>query len=324
MQRLAGPAVWKTADAAASNAWRVALSEPQARALAEEARRVVAAGKVPELVGQAEFRAEQCAELLAAIHEELEHGIGFTLLSGLPLDDLSYAEQVALTCGISDLVGRVVVQNYEGQRIVDVKDEGIAYSHQSRGYRSNKYLPFHTDGAHLFSLTCLGEAVRGGETLIASASAVYNTLVDEYPEALELLARGYFHHRRGQHDPGESPLSPERVPVFTFHDGLLHCCYNRNPIEWAEKEGVRLSAPERSALDAIDEVLSREEIQLPLRMRCGESLLVNNFVTLHSRNEYQDDAAHHRHMLRVWMRDPASRRNGVNLLDLYVPERFRP
>ena len=42
---------------------------------------------------------------------------------------------------------------------------------------------------------------------------------------------------------------------------------------------------------------------------------------MHSRTEYSDDATHRRHMLRVWMMDPASRRNGYNLLQLYVPEK---
>mgnify|MGYP003342587828 FL=1 len=51
------------------------------------------------------------------------------------------------------------------------------------------------------------------------------------------------------------------------------------------------------------------------------SAFINNYITMHSRTEYADDTTHRRHMLRVWMTDPDSRRNGYNLLQLYVPEK---
>ncbi len=321
MARLAGPEVWRSADVQRTSGWRFELDPAGAEEVAAAARAAVAEISDPADVGRKQFRIPGVTNLCDRIHETLETGGGFAVIAGLPFDGLTYEEQVALTLGLSDHVGRVVPQNYELQRIVDVRDEGIEYSHRSRGYRSNKHLPFHTDGAHLFSLTCLGVGAQGGETIITSASAVYNRMADEHPDALAILCRGFYHHRRGQHDPGDPPLSPNRVPVFAFHDGLLHCCYNRNPIEWAEKEGVTLSGEEIAALDALDAVLADEEMQLRLNLQPGESAFINNYITMHSRTEYTDDATHRRHMLRVWMTDPASRRNGYNLLQLYVPAR---
>lgn len=309
MAQLTGPEAWQPADLTDQRGWRFELDQATAEAPS------------PTEVDRTHFDPPEAANLCRLIHDTLETGVGFAVLSGLPFDALEYGEQVALTLGLSDQVGRVVPQNYELQRIVDVRDEGIAYSHRSRGYRSNKHLPFHTDGAHLFSLTCLGVAAEGGETIIASGSAVYNRMAAEYPEALEILCRGFYHHRRGQHDPGEAPLSAKRVPVFAFHGGLLNCCYNRNPIEWAEKEGVTLSADETAALDALDDVLARDETQMKLNLQPGESAFINNFITMHSRTEYADGDGHRRHMLRVWMSDPESRRSGFSLLELYVPER---
>src|SRR3546814_7088565 len=106
--------------------------------------------------------------------------------------------------------------------VVDVADKGIPYSHRSRGYSSNKLLPFHTDGADVVGLLCLGTAADGGLSIIASAPSVYNAIARERPEYIETLMRGFYHHRRGQHDAGENPVSPERIPVFSFHNGLLH------------------------------------------------------------------------------------------------------
>jgi alpha-ketoglutarate-dependent taurine dioxygenase len=321
--RPSGAEVWRAADVAASTQWRIELDSATADELAQTARRAAADGAPVHEVDRNRFPIGQAQQYTEQVHEHVERGTGFALLSGLPFKDLGYEEQIALTCGIADHVGRIVVQNYEGQRIVDVRDEGIAYSHKSRGYRSNKLLPFHTDGANSFVLACLGEAESGGETILASASAVYNTLADEFPETIAILQRGFYHHRRGQHDPGEAPLSAERVPVFAFHNGMLHCCYNRNPIEWAQKEGVVLDNEEIAALDALDEVLARDDMQLRLKLQTGDALFVNNFTSLHSRTEYQDSETHRRHMFRVWMNDPRSQRSGLSLLELYVPAAMR-
>jgi len=321
--RLSGPEVWRAADVLSSSHWRIDIDPTVARELAHTARAVLAQGVRAQDTDRARFAIGAAAAYTEQVHALLERGPGFALLTGLPYAQLDYDGQVALTCALADHVGKVVVQNYEGQRIVDVRDDGVPYDHTSRGYRSNKLLPFHTDGANLFVLACLGAGQAGGETILVSASAVYNTLLAEYPQSVPVLERGFHHHRRGQHDPGEAPLSASRVPVFEFHDGLLHCCYNRNPIEWAQKEGIVLSAEETAALDALDAVLAREDMQLRLRLRAGEALFVNNFISLHSRTEYHDSAEQRRHMLRVWMNDPRSRRSGFSLLDLYVPERFR-
>lgn len=318
MPQISGPAVWDAAAiAAAEDSWRLPLPND----LADDMLSAAAAVPDDEAndCGRTRLPLPGFQDLAANIHTELENGVGFVVLSGLPFDRLNAAGRRALTLSLSDHVGQVVPQNYELQRIVDVRDEGIEYSHRSRGYRSAKALPFHTDGAHLFTLTCLDVAEAGGETIIVSASAAYNRLAEDQPEVLPILERGFYHHRRGQHDPGAPPLSAERVPVFAFRDGLLHCCYNRNPVEWAEKEGVVLTAEDRSALDALDAVLEDRSMQLRLDMRPGDMAFINNFVTLHSRTEYQDSSEKRRHMLRVWMRDDASRRAGFSLLDLYVP-----
>jgi alpha-ketoglutarate-dependent taurine dioxygenase len=320
MEPLIGAEAWRAEDIVATDRWRINLSPVLAQSLAAAATAAVVRSPSVTDIGRHCFEAPSAAALFDRMHAEIEQGAGFVVLGGLPVEDLDYQQQVALTLGMCDHVGHVVPQNFELQRIVDVRDEGVEYSHRSRGYRGNKALPFHTDGAHLFSLTCLGTAAAGGETIIVSASAVYNEIASHHPQSLDVLHRGFYHHRRGQHEPGESPLSETRIPVFSFNNGLLHCCYNRNPIEWAVHEGVTLSAEETAALDTLDAVLARRDMQLRLNLKPGECAFVNNFITLHSRTEYADSAEHRRHMLRVWMSDPRSRRDGVSLLQLYVPE----
>ena len=95
--------------------------------------------------------------------------------------------------------------------------------------------------------------------------------------------------------------------------------YNRNPIEWAEREGVELDALQREALDYLDSVLARPDLQLAMELEPGDVQLLNNFAILHSRTGYEDRPPRRRHLLRVWLDLPGSRRTGPTLLDLYLP-----
>lgn len=320
-----GSSAWKSRDLGAARGWVRSLTPRMAAEIEAAVRAVKAAGIPFNEIARADFPLQETADLLAESYDDLNAGRGFAVIGGFPADRFGYEDSMLAYGGLAAYLGRIVVQNYEGQVVVDVIDKGIPYDHKSRGYSSNKLLPFHTDGADYAGLLCLGEAAEGGLSLIASAAAIYNEILRTRPDHMETLLRGFYHHRRGQHDPGENPLSPEHVPVFSFRNGLLHCCYNRNPIEWAEKEGVVLSAAEVEALDHLDSLCARPEYQLSMGLRKGDLQFINNYLILHSRTEYRDDATHRRHLVRLWMHDEAGLRNGVSLLDLYVPKasRFR-
>jgi hypothetical protein len=320
-----GRSVWKSKDFGTPRSWVRTLTPGMAAEIEAAVRAVQAKGIPYNEIARADFPLPETTALLSESHDDLNAGAGFAVIGGFPADRFSYAESLIAYGGISAYLGRVVVQNYQGDLVVDVIDKGIPYSHKSRGYSSNKLLPFHTDGADYAGLLCLGEAADGGHSLIASSAAIYNEILRNRPQYMETLLRGFYHHRRGQHDAGENPLSPEPVPVFSFQNGLLHCCYNRNPIEWAEKEGVTLSALDREALDYFDSLCADPEFQLTMGLQKGDMQFINNYTILHSRTEYRDDAAHRRHLVRLWLHDAEGLRNGVSLLDLYVPKasRFR-
>lgn len=311
--------VWTAAELPGRDGWAHTLTPEMIAEVEAATRNAIEAGLAVEKITREAFPLEKTAPMLARAYDDIENGRGFAVVAGWPVDDHDYRDNVTAYAGIATHFGDIVVQNYEGHWIVDVRDEGIAYSHLSRGYRSNKTLPFHTDGADLAGLLSLGVAAEGGESLLVSATKVFNLILAERPDLIEDLERGFYHHRRRQHDPGENPISAERIPVFAHHGGHWHCCYNRNPIEWVEKEGVTLTAREKEALDVFDAVVARPELQVSMEMRKGDMQFVNNFVILHSRTEFHDDAANSRHLVRLWLEDPKSKRIGEGLLDLYVP-----
>jgi len=313
---------WTGAEMSGRESLAYEWSPEMINEIANAGRAAKATGLDDHQIRRDNFDIPKASALIAGAYADLENGRGFAVIAGWPVDEFSYEENVTAFCGVGAHLGEIVIQNYEGDTVVDVRDEGVPYSHESRGYRSNKHLPFHTDGSDLAGLLCLGEAAHGGRSLLVSTTKVFNVILEEKREVLDILERGFYHHRRRQHAVGENPLSEHRIPVFSFANGYLHTCYNRNPIDWVEKEGVTLAAEEKQALDYLDSIIARPEMQLETGIRKGDMQFLNNFVIFHSRTEYQD-AGTRRHLVRVWLENPNSKRIGESLLDLYVPQSSR-
>lgn len=270
-----------------------------------------------------DFPLPHCENLLKEAYLDLEAGCGFTMMSGLPVDDWGVELSRAALCVISSRFGNVVVQNREGEYILDVINKGLAHGAQMRGYHGNEYLAFHNDGANTATLLCMETAEEGGETIIASAAAVYNEILQNRPDLLPPLMRGFHHHRRNQRAPDDPVVTPYRVPVFSFIDGVFHSCYSAISILSSQEEGVAFSDLELEALDYVEEQFKRPELQFRTRLEKGDIQFMNNFTVLHSRTNYKDRADHPRHLLRLWLEDEESRFNGPNKMDFYVPEASR-
>ena len=312
------PAGWRCADFAGRASWERSFSAPmlaEIRAAVDRVRHLD-----PAAVTRDCFALPQCAPLLAEVSAELDRGRGFAVIAGFPVLEYSHDDALRAYCGVASHLGDVVDQTSKRERVIEVTDQGKPYSGNSRGYHSNKMLPFHTDGAYLAALLCMETAREGGESLLASSVSVYNEVLRRYPERMAPLLRGFIHDRRGDHAPGEIPVSPERIPVFSILDGLLHCCYNRNGIVWAQdKTGERLTAAELAALDALDEIVADPQFHIRMDMKQGDMQFLNNFVILHSRTEYSDHAdGRRRKLARLWLDCPQGRRRGPTLLDVYT------
>ena len=313
------PNVWTGAEFGQNEEWLVHLSADNISEIERAIDSVTASGVAPREIHSAIFKIPKLAPKLVEAHREIEYGRGFLVLRGWPSERFSYDKNIAAYCGVASYLGETKVQNYEGEAIVDVIDKEKPYDQTSRGYMSNKRLPFHSDGADIVGLLCLGEPAEGGTSLLVSATNLYNTIREERPEVLPTLMRGFQHHRRGQHDPGQPPVTMNRIPIFSFNSGLLHCCYNRNPIEWTVHEGLKLTPEELATLDYLDELCNRPGIAVEMTFQEGDMQFVNNFVILHSRSEYRDKPGRKRHLVRLWLENKTSRRGASGLLDIYVP-----
>ncbi len=98
--------------------------------------------------------------------------------------------------------------------------------------------------------------------------------------------------------------------MFSFYQGRLSCRFNSKQIrEGAPKAGVRLSTLEEEALDCVEELARRHDIQFRMEFKPGDIQLLNNHMVLHSRTQYTDydEPERKRLLLRQWWNLPNGR-----------------
>jgi hypothetical protein len=174
-----------------------------------------------------------------------------------------------------------------------------------RAYQNSTELALHTDATDIVGMMCLTPAKEGGLSGYAAATAIYNELVENYPDALATLCEGFHYHLFGEQAEGESPITEQKVPVFSMKDGYLSISYLRSYIEMAFAElGKEKTLVEQSALDLLDKVAHGPRCYQQFMLAPGDILLFNNYTVLHNRTAFadDDDPDKRRHMLRLWLR----------------------
>ena len=232
------------------------------------------------------------------------------MIRGLDVSQYSEEECRLVFSGLMSLVGTPISQSATGETIFSVRDEGFELGDsQARGPNTAKRLSFHTDRCDVISFLTLKQAKSGGENQLVSSMALYNEILKRRPDLLEVLLQPYFYQRHNVDTGNEKPWT--RQPIFSIYEGHFSCNFLRVLIEraYASDELPDMSPIQTEALDFLDAVAAEPELHVTFRQQPGDILLVNNWVLLHRRNEFEDfdDLTERRHLLRIWLSMPNSR-----------------
>ncbi|MEM7406334.1 MAG: TauD/TfdA family dioxygenase [Pseudomonadota bacterium] len=241
---------------------------------------------------------------LLDVRRELQDGVGFALLRGLPVERYSLADAAAAYFVIGAFFGEAVSQNAKGHALGHVRDLGVdPTTPTGRGYQSSHKLNFHTDPTDVVGLLCINKARRGGESAIVSAGTVYNAVLAESPELAHVLTQTFYRDRRGEIPAGRDPWY--RLPIFNFKDGRLLTNFVRSTIEKAQRFDAvpRLTDAQRAAFELMERHAGSPHHYLKMAFEPGDIQLLNNHYILHSRSAYEDYAEpeRRRHLLRLWL-----------------------
>lgn len=247
----------------------------------------------------ADFHHPALDALLAGVRREIREGSGVVVLRRFPVDRYSLEDIERILWGVGTHFGQACSQSSAGDLMGHVTNRG-----NSRGYNSDRRLGMHVDSAEMVFLLSVRTAKQGGDNMLANAITMYEIIKAERPDILGILERGFRYHRRGEEATGEEPITPYRVPVFAFADGILSCRYTRERIDLAaEALGEPLTPEEFEAIEYFEALAFRDDVRFDVKLEPGEALVTSNFEMMHSRTGFTDydDPERRRLVLRLWL-----------------------
>jgi hypothetical protein len=151
-------------------------------------------------VGREDFPLPTLEPILTAIRRDLVDGCGFALIRSVPVERWTRADIGLAFWGMGRFLGDAIMQNRKGHVLGHVTDIGVdAANPHFRGYQSSANLIPHTDiASDLVALLCLRPAKSGGLSMIASASAIHNEILERRPDLAAVLREPYYIDRRDE------------------------------------------------------------------------------------------------------------------------------
>lgn len=262
-----------------------------------------------DTVEQEDFRLPALARDIPELRRRLDQGRGLLVLRGIDADAWSEPEFEIIGWALCNYFGQLLRQGIDrDRRLFTVADKGSSNTDPTRIGASARRSPKHSDNGCLeprppcyLGLFCYRAAPAGGDNTAITARTVFDTISRERPDLLPLYFAPY-HFRAPQAHvwPSRGPTIVK--PILEVVRGEMQIHYARVMIEpGMEMAGTPLTDRQREALDYLDEVLERPELNFEYLLRPGELLLVNNLALLHGREAFPAGEAGQRNLKRYWM-----------------------
>ena len=318
------PWVWKANDIKNRNDWVYWLNKADIQEMEEAVLSLRKRGIKLEDVAKTDFPLPGMEEKFFQMREDLDNGLGFFLIKGMPVDQFNQEDLELALWGIGTHIGVGVSQSFRGDRLGHVMD----MSHTGdvrRSYRSPRPLRMHADPVDVVGLLCHKKAKEGGLSLIASSMAVYNSIREEQPKFLPTLFKG-FRYRSTEEPPSGDPIvTPYKVPVYGKVDNRQVCFFNGPPIErWMKTNEEPRESEAIEAYEHFHQTTVREELIYKMDLEIGDIQFLNNRFVLHGRTELEDykELNQKRHMLRLWLMIPEWTQLPPNMKQRTIHDKF--
>ena len=167
--------VWRGTELAKREEdWTYRLNVDDIAALDEAVSNITSKNMDVLDITQDQFALAGLADVLKCIGEDLQNGLGFKMIRGVPVKRYNIREAAIAYFGIGSHLGEAVSQNARGHALGHVCNLGFDPTlPTARGYQSANKLNFHTDPTDLVGLMCLRKAKSGGlSTRLVSSSMI--------------------------------------------------------------------------------------------------------------------------------------------------------
>lgn len=294
-----GPSAWTASELTADDAWRFEVPPNLVEALDHLLDDFVTAGTDPGELTREVVDLGASGQVIDSWREMVEFGRGVALVRGFPVDRWGIDRTALATWCIGLHLGFPGAQNPQGDLLGHVRDDGEAGRDDNvRLYQTSRDIRFHCDYADVVGLMCLRQSQHGGDSLIASSTAVHDELwrIDE--SAVRRLQEPVWLDLRNEDSTPAVAVRPfafdgDRMRVF-YHSDYFRSA-DRHGGEYAVRDGLR------AALDRFDAIAADPRFSVRMRLEPGDLQLLSNHAIVHARSAYEDDLESPRHLLRLWL-----------------------
>lgn len=296
------PAAWKRSDLERVQ-WRVRLNADEQDELRSAVSAWQATGRPLAELRKSDFPLPTLATKVAAWRDEVGHGRGLQVISGVPVDVWTVEEASIFFWGFGQHLGRPGAQNRKGELLGHVRDTGADKSDRYvRQYMTTQDIPFHCDAADMVGLLCLKKAKTGGLSRIASSVSVYNELLARRPDLAPRLFEPFMLDTRDEAEANGLKALP--IPPCRYSAGMLRTFWHSEYFRTSQRHaGIRLTSDENELLDLYDEISASPEFHVDMDLEPGDVQLISNHTVIHARTDYVDypEPDRKRHLLRLWI-----------------------
>jgi alpha-ketoglutarate-dependent taurine dioxygenase len=257
-----------------------------------------------------DFALDASRAFMRTVKRTIDDGPGFAIVDRLPLDRLRREEAVAVFWLLSSLIARRVAQKWDGTMVYDVRDLGRPPGNGVRPDITNAEQSFHTDNSYNLcppehvGLLCLHPAMEGGVSRIVSLVSAHNEMRRRHPDLLPRLYQPFYFDRQREHAPGDVMVIDH--PIFELDGTRLTGRLSRFQVKNGQAlAGVALDNAGDAALEALEAVMSREDMTVDFHFEAGQMQFLNNRRIAHKRSGFRDwpEPERKRHLVRLWLRD---------------------
>ena len=243
-------------------------------------------------------------------NERLLDGVGLFVIDGICMESFSVKEKTSIYTLAAKILGELIIQNIQQEKIVEVKDVGKSMKTGGRYHETKEGGSHHTDSPQwknvpdYIGLFCVHNAKKGGTNLFLSAYTIHNRILQERKDLLDIFYEKFHFDKRGEFKDGESPTVFE--PIFELKDEKLYFRYLRNYIDAGHDiQNQPLSQPQKDALTYLDSLMRVEDIAMKYDLKPGDMVFSDNHWVVHGRTSFEDydDENLKRFMLRTWIKD---------------------
>jgi alpha-ketoglutarate-dependent taurine dioxygenase len=190
------------------------------------------------------------------------------------------------------ILGRLLVQNDQGQKIIAVydRDRHGSMNTGSRYHQTREGGTLHTDNVnvpelwHYLFLSCISPAFVGGESILVDGLKVHDILKRDFPEVLQTLESDYVWEMRGVAD------KLYEAPIITYkEDGSPKFRHLRPYMESAHIKAEKpMTLEQLFAIDVLDALTNSTENQARFTLEAGDICVSIDDQVLHGRTCFSD------------------------------------